>query len=320
MKTRYALMFLVLAAVSQVIQAQSLAWPLKPVRTIVPMLPGGNADIVARMITAKLSEELGQQFIVDNRAGAGGSIGASILAHANPDGYTIIIMSSSYAANAALYTLPYDPIKDIAPISLISVVPFILAVHPSVKAGTLKEFVELTRGKPRSLNFGSPGTGSAPHLTAVLFQQMAKIEMVHIPYKGDGAAIIDLIGGQIQATFATGVVLTPHMTAGKLRGLAVTTEQRSPANPDLPPINEVVPGYSVAGWTGVLAPAGMPKEIVIHLNRALARILKLSEVQERLRAGGAEPTYTTSEEFRRLIVQDISKWSHVVKSADIKVD
>ena len=313
-------MFLVLAAVSQVIQAQSLAWPLKPVRTIVPMLPGGNADIVARMITAKLSEELGQQFIVDNRAGAGGSIGASILAHANPDGYTIIIMSSSYAANAALYTLPYDPIKDIAPISLISVVPFILAVHPSVKAGTLKEFVELTRGKPRSLNFGSPGTGSAPHLTAVLFQQMAKIEMVHIPYKGDGAAIIDLIGGQIQATFATGVVLTPHMTAGKLRGLAVTTEQRSPANPDLPPINEVVPGYSVAGWTGVLAPAGMPKEIVIHLNRALARILKLSEVQERLRAGGAEPTYTTSEEFRRLIVQDISKWSQVVKSADIKVD
>ena len=229
-------------------------------------------------------------------------------------------MSSSYAANAALYKLPYDPIKDVVPIGLISIVPFILAVHPSVKAGNLREFIEFARAKPGSLNFGSPGTGSAPHLTAVLFQQMARVEMIHIPYKGDGAAITDLIGGQIQAIFATGVVLTPHIAAGKLRGLAVTTEQRSPANPDLSPISELVPGYAVAGWTGILAPAGMPKAIVTRLNQALARILKLPEVQERFRAGGAEPTQMTPDEFARLIVQDIAKWSKVVKTANIKFD
>jgi tripartite-type tricarboxylate transporter receptor subunit TctC len=320
MKRKHALLLLALASALPAAQAQTGKWPDKPVRTVVPMVAGGNADIIARLIAARLSEQFGQQFIIDNRPGAGGSIGAAIVVRANPDGYTMIVMSSSYAANAALYKLPYDPIKDIAPIGLIGIIPFILAVNPSVKAANLKDFIELARAKPRALNVGSPGTGSTPHLTAELFQQMSRTEMVHVPYKGDGPAIGDLIAGQIQVLFATGLVLTPHINAGRLRGLAVTTEKRSPANSDLPAIGELVPGYAVDGWTGIWAPAGTPKEIVSKLNQALARILKQPDVQERLRAGGAEPTPCTPVEFARLIARDIAKWSRVVKAGNIKID
>jgi tripartite-type tricarboxylate transporter receptor subunit TctC len=320
MKRKHALLLLALASALPAAQAQTGKWPDKPVRTVVPMVAGGNADIIARLIAARLSEQFGQQFIIDNRPGAGGSIGAAIVVRANADGYTMIVMSSSYAANAALYKLPYDPIKDIAPIGLIGIIPFILAVNPSVKAANLKDFIELARAKPRALNVGSPGTGSTPHLTAELFQQMSRTEMVHVPYKGDGPAIGDLIAGQIQVLFATGLVLTPHINAGRLRGLAVTTEKRSPANSDLPAIGELVPGYAVDGWTGIWAPAGTPKEIVSKLNQALARILKQPDVQERLRAGGAEPTPCTPVEFARLIARDIAKWSRVVKAGNIKID
>jgi tripartite-type tricarboxylate transporter receptor subunit TctC len=304
--------------VSPMCAAQS--YPAKPVRIIVPQPAGSTPDLVARLIAPGLSTLFGQQFIIDNRPGAGGSIGAAIVVRANADGYTMIVMSSSYAANAALYKLPYDPIKDIAPIGLIGIIPFILAVNPSVKAANLKDFIELARAKPRALNVGSPGTGSTPHLTAELFQQMSRTEMVHVPYKGDGPAIGDLIAGQIQVLFATGLVLTPHINAGRLRGLAVTTEKRSPANSDLPAIGELVPGYAVDGWTGIWAPAGTPKEIVSKLNQALARILKQPDVQERLRAGGAEPTPCTPVEFARLIARDIAKWSRVVKAGNIKID
>ena len=320
MKRKHALLLLALASALPAAQAQTGKWPDKPVRTVVPMVAGGNADIIARLIAARLSEQFGQQFIIDNRPGAGGSMGAAIVVRANADGYTMIVMSSSYAANAALYKLPYDPIKDIAPIGLIGIIPFILAVNPSVKAANLKDFIELARAKPRALNVGSPGTGSTPHLTAELFQQMSRTEMVHVPYKGDGPAIGDLIAGQIQVLFATGLVLTPHINAGRLRGLAVTTEKRSPANSDLPAIGELVPGYAVDGWTGIWAPAGTPKEIVSKLNQALARILKQPDVQERLRAGGAEPTPCTPVEFARLIARDIAKWSRVVKAGNIKID
>ena len=195
MKRTHALLLLALATALPAAQAQTGKWPDKPVRTVVPMAAGGNGDITARMIAVRLSDEFGQQFIIDNRPGAGGSIGAGIVVHANPDGYTIIVMSSSYAANAALYKLPYDPIKDIAPIGLISIVPFILAVNPSVKAMNLRDFIELARAKPGTLNVGSPGTGSTPHLAAELFQQMTDTKMIHVPYKGDNPAITDLIAG-----------------------------------------------------------------------------------------------------------------------------
>ena len=320
MKTRYALMLLALAAALPAAQAQTGKWPERPVRMIVPFAPGGTSDILARMLVPRLSEEFGQQFIVDNRPGAGGSVGAEIAARATPDGYTIIQVPSSYAANAALYKLPYDPVKGIAPISRIGIVPFILTVHPSVKAGNLKEFTELARAKPGALAFGSPGTGSTPHLAFALFQQMTKTDMVHVPYKSEPTAIADLLSGRIQAMAATGLVLGPHIKAGKLRALAVTSEQRSPAMPDLPAISELVPGYSADGWFGMWAPAGTPKEIVPRLSQALARILKQPDIQERLRAAGMEPAHTTPEEFGRYISGEIAKWSKVVTAGNIKID
>ncbi len=320
MNRRRAFFILVLAAALPVAQAQTGKWPDKPVRVVVPFPSGGTTDIVARMMTARLSEEFGQQFIVDNRAGAGGMIGAELAARANPDGYTIAVVASSYATNAALYRLPYDPIKGIAPISMVNIVPFILAVHPSVKAGNLKEFIEFARAKPGVLNFATPGTGSTTHLAAELFWQMTRTDMVHVPYKGNTPALADLLGGQVQATFATGVVLDPHIKAGKLRALGVTTLQRSPAMPDLPAISELVSGYSVEGWVGIWAPAGTPGEIVSRINQAIARILKQPDVRERFRAGGAEPAHSTPGEFARVIAQDIATWSKVVKTGNIKIN
>jgi len=320
MKRRRVLLLLLVAAALPAAQAQTGKWPEKPVRVVVPFPPGGTTDIVARMMTARLSEEFGQQFIVDNRGGAGGMIGAEIAARANPDGYTIAVVASSYATNAALYRLPYDPVKGIAPISMVNIVPFILAVHPAVKAGNLKEFIEFARAKPGALNFATPGTGSTTHLAAELFWQMTKTDMVHVPYKGNTPALADLLGGQVHATFATGVVLDPHIKAGKLRALGVTTRQRSPAMPDLPAISEFVPGYSVEGWVGIWAPAGTTMEIVSRINQAIARILKQPDVRERFRAGGAEPAHSTPGEFAHAIAQDIATWSKVVKTGNIKIN
>jgi tripartite-type tricarboxylate transporter receptor subunit TctC len=319
-KRRRALLLLALAAALPAAQAQTGKWPEKPVRVVVPFVPGGSTDIVARLIAARLSQEFGQQFIVDNRGGGGGSIGAEIVARANPDGYTVIVVTSSYATNAALYKLPYDPVKGIAPISMINTGALILAVNPSMKATNLKEFIELVRAKPGALNFGSPGTGSSPHLAAALFQQMTGTNMVHVPYKGDAPALTDLLGGQIHVMLLSGPVLIPHIKAGRLRALAVTTEQRSPAMPDLPAIGELVPGYSHNAWNGMWGPAGTPREIISRLNQALARILMQPEVQERLRADGREPAHTTPEEFGRVIARDVAKWSKVVKAGNIKVD
>jgi tripartite-type tricarboxylate transporter receptor subunit TctC len=320
MKIRHALLLLALAAGLPAAYAQTGKWPDKPVRVVVPFAPGGATDVVARIVSPRLSEEFGQQFVVDNRAGAGGAIGAEIVVRANPDGYTIMSGASSYASNAALYKLPYDPIKGISPVTLITRGPFIIAVHPSVKAFSLKEFIELARAKPGSLTFGSSGTGGVPHLATEHFRQMTNTNMIHVPYKGDAPAIIDLLGGQIQCFFGGLLVLSPHINAGKLRGLAVTSEQRSSVVPDLPAVNELVPGYTAFTWFGMWAPPGTPKEIVARLNQALERILKRPEVQERLRADGMEAAHNTPEEFSRFIANDIAKWNKVVKAGNIKVD
>jgi len=311
---------LALAAALPAAQAQTGKWPSKPVRVIVPFPAGGSTDIVARILAARLSEEFGQQFVVDNRGGAGGTIGAEIAARAEPDGYTVIVVASSYVTAAALYKLPYDPVKGIAPISMINTGALMLSVNASMKVANLKEFIELVRAKPGALNFGSPGTGSAPHLAAVLFQQMTGTNMVHVPYKGDAPAIADLLAGQIHVMLLSGPALFPQIKAGRLRALAVITEQRSPAMPDLPAISELVPGYSQTAWNGMWAPAGTPREIISRLNQALGRILKQPEVQERLRAVGREPAHTTPEEFGRVIARDVAKWSKVVKAGNIKVD
>jgi len=320
MKIRRALLLLALAAALPAVHAQTGTWPQKPIRVVVPFPAGGSTDIVARVRAARLSQEFGQQFVVDNRGGAGGTIGAEIVVRANPDGYTIIVLASSYATAAALYKLPYDPVKDIAPISLINTGPLILSVNASMKVASLKEFIELVRAKPGAFNFGSPGTGSAPHLAAALFQQMSGTNMVHVPYKGDAPAIADLLAGQIHVMLLSGPALFPQIKAGKLRALAVTTEQRSPVMPDLPAISELVPGYSHTAWNGMWAPAGTPREIILRLNQALARILKLPEVRDRFRADSREPTHTTPEEYGRVIARDIAKWSKVVKAGNIRID
>jgi tripartite-type tricarboxylate transporter receptor subunit TctC len=287
---------------------------------IVPFAPGGATDVVARIMSPRLSEEFGQQFVVDNRAGAGGAIGAELTARATPDGYTITIMASSYASNAALYKLPYDPIKGIAPITLITTGPFILAVHPSVKAANLKEFIALIRAKPGALSFGSSGTGGVPHLALELFRQMTNTNMVHVPYKGDGPAVADLLGGHIQVLLVGPLVISQHMAAGKLRGLAVTTEKRSRIMPDLPAISEQVPGYSAMTWFGMFAPLGTPKAIVTQLNQTMDKILKRPDIQERLRNDGMEGAHSTPEEFARFMERDIVKWKKVVQVGNIKVD
>ena len=320
MKSRFAWLLLALAAALPATGAQSVKWPDKPVRVIVPFPAGGSTDIVARVLAAKLFDEFGQQFVVDNRGGAGGTIGAEIAARANPDGYTIIVLASSYATAAALYKLPYDPVKGIAPISMINTGPLILSVNASMKAANLKEFMDLMRAKPGALNFGSPGTGSAPHLAAALFQQMSGTTMTHIPYKGDAPAMADLLAGQIHAMLLSGPALLPQVKAGRMRALAVTTEQRWQSLPDLPAISELVPGYYHNAWNGMWAPAGTPREIVMRLNQALGRILKLPDVDERLRADGRVPMHTTPEEYGRIIARDIAKWTKVVKAGDIKVD
>ncbi len=301
-------------------RAQTEKWPDRPVRVIVAYAPGGATDIVARIVAARLTKELGQQFVVDNRGGGGGTIGTALAASATPDGHTALVMGTGYAANVALYKLPFDPIKGFAPVSIIATAPLILAMNPSVKAANLKEFIDLARAKPGSLNYGSAGTGSFGHLCAELFRQLTRTEMVHVPYKGDGPAIIDLVAGQVQFLFASGPALIPHFKSGKLRGLGVTTEQRAPALPELPAISEVVPGYSVRTWFGMWTPAGTPKEIVARLNQALERILTQPDMQERLRADGLEPAPSTPEVFEREIVRDIEKWSKVVKAGNIKIE
>ncbi len=320
MKRRRALLLLALAAALPVAHAQTGKWPEKPVRIVVPVPPGGSTDRAARMLAARLSAEFGQQFVVDNRAGASGMIGAEIVARAIPDGHTLAIVPATFAINAALYKLPYDPIKGIAPISRIIAGPLILTVHPSVKAANLKEFIELARAKPGALTVGSSGAGSNLHLAAALFQQMTKTDMVHVPYKGEAPAIADLLGGQTQLMFPGAGTVLPHIKAGKLRGLAVTTEQRSPALPDLPAISELLPGYSAGFWNGMWAPAGTPKEIVSQLNQAIARFLKQPDAQEWLRTEAGEPAHSTPEEFARVIAREIATWSKVVKAGNIKVD
>ena len=320
MKFGAALLFSALALAAITAQAQIAKWPEKPVRVIVPLAPGGSVDIVARMIAARLTEKFGEQFVVDNRPGAGATLGIAIAARANPDGYTMLMMSSAFAGSAALYKLPYDPVRDIAPIALMADGPMFLAAHPSVKAAGVKEFIDLARAKPGALNYGSGGAGSATHLATELLRQMTNTQLVHVPYKGIGAAIADLLGGQIQFYIAPGAGLLPHVSTGKLRLLAVTGEKRTRDMPDVPAISEVVPGYSADFWYGLGAPAGTPRRIIMTLNQEVAIILKQPDVQKRLRTYDLDAAHSTPEAFALRIAGDIAKWTKVVKAGGIRSD
>ena len=320
MKRTQASLLLALIAVVPLVPAQTGKWPERPVRIIVPLAPAGSVDTIARMVAAKLSDAFRENFVVDNRPGAGTTIGVAITTRAEPDGYTMIMMSPAYASSAALYKLPYDPIKDIAPIVMIAEGPMFLTMNPSVKAANLKEFIGLARAKPGTLNYGSAGIGSSTHLATELLRQMSKTDMVHVPYKGIGIALADLISGQIQFYIAPAAAVFPHIKTGRLRAIAVTGEQRWPVMPDLPAITEVVPGYSAGFWYGLGAPAGTPKKIISAVNQELARIIKQPDVLKRLRGYALEPAHSTPEGFARQISRDIAMWSKVVKTGNIKVN
>ena len=296
-------------------------YPARPMRLIVPFTPGGGTDILARTIGQKLSESLGQPVVVDNRAGAGGTIGAEMAANAAPDGHTLIMVSASYAVNASLYKLSFDPIKDLAPVTLVASVPFMLVATPSLPASNVKELIALAKAKPNSLNYASSGNGSSPHLAGELLKMMAGIEMVHVPYKGGGPAIADLMGGQVQMMFNTVLQSLPFVKSGKLKALAIGSPKRSPAAPDIPTIAESgVPGYDVTNWFGILAPGATPRPLISKLHSEIARHLAAPELRKRLAAEGADVVGSSPEEFARTMRADIEKYLKIIKAANVRIN
>jgi len=303
--------------------AGAQTWPSKPVKWVVPFAPGGTTDILARTVAEKLQAALGQPVVVENKPGAGGAVGAEFTAKAAPDGYTIMGGTiSTHAINASLYAkLPYDPVKDFAPITLIARVPNMLVVYPGVPAKDVKELIALMKANPGKYSFASSGNGTSQHLSGELFKSMAGVDMQHIPYKGSPPALQDVVGGQVTMTFDNITTAWPLAKAGKLRALAVTTAKRSSVAPDVPTLAESgLPGFEVGSWQGVFAPAGTPPEIVKRLNVEIVRILNLPDVREKLGNLGAEIVADSPEEFAALVKGEVVKWADVVKKSGAKVD
>ena len=313
--------FLTIAcALLAIADAAAQTYPAKPVRMIVPSSAGGGSDIIARIIAPKLGERLGQQIVVENRAGAGTMIGSEAVARAAPDGYTLLLGVSTLATNPAIYKkVSYNALTDLAPITLVLSAPNVLVVHPSLPVKNVKELVWFSEARPGQINYASAGTGTNPHLSMELFLSMAKLKMVHIPYKGSAPAIIDLVAGQVPVSMATMLTGLPHGRSGRLRALGVTSAQRTAVARDVPTIAESgVPGYEAVQWYGVLAPAQTPKDIVTRLHREMVAILQLPDVKERFAADGGDPGGNTPEEFARYLRIETEKWAKVVKGAGIK--
>ena len=303
-------------------EATAQAWPNRSVRVVVPFPAGGSADTLARLLGQKLSERLGQPFVVDNRPGAGGNIGTDLVAKATADGYTVLVTPSSLAIAPSLYrNLSWDPVKDFAPVVLVASTPNILVVHPSVAANSVQELVALAKSKPGQLNYASGGNGATNHLAGELFKRMTSTDIVHIPYRGNPLAVIDVLNGQVAMMFDFMITSLPHVKAGKLRPLAVTGTKRSPQVPELPTVAEAgVPGYEASTWFSVMAPAWTPAEAVSKLNAEVNAILQMPDVRERLDTLGAEPMGGTPTDVAALIRTDLAKWAEVVKAANIKIE
>src|SRR4051812_17259378 len=297
-------------------------YPTHPIRLILGFAPGGSTDLVARVVGQKLSEAWNQQVVVDNRPGANGMIGADLVAKANPDGYSLLLSSiGPMAINASLYKMPYDIVNDFAPITYTGNVTNLLVVHPSVAATNVKELIALAKAQPGKLTFGSSGTGGAPHMAVELFEILAKVNVVHVPYKGGGPAMADLVGGQISGSFASMPSAIPFVRGGKLRALAVTAPKRSPAEPNIPTISEAgIPGFSVLDWQGLFTTAKTPPAIVNKLNKEVVRILALPDVVEKLAVAGVEIQTDTPKEWGDFVKSEMTKWAKVVKDAGLKVE
>jgi tripartite-type tricarboxylate transporter receptor subunit TctC len=292
-------------------------YPNKPVRMIVPFAAGGGTDIMARIIAQKMSEVLGQSVIVDNRGGGGGTIGTETAVRAAPDGYTLIMVSGSYGTNAALYKQSYDPVKDIQPLVLLGETGFVVALHPTVPIKNIKEMIAYAKANPGKLNYASTGTGGITHLATELFDLMAGTRMTHIPYKGTGPALTDLLGGQVQLIFGSTPATLPHARSGKLRGIAVTTPKRIAPLPDVATVGETLPGYDAVLWYGMWGPKGLPKDIIATWNREVAKILQTEDMKKRMASDALEPGGGPPEQFLQVLQRDVAKWTKVVKEAKI---
>ena len=317
-------LFRVLAALALAAPAAALSqpYPGKPVRLIVTFAPGGGTDLVARAVVPKLSEGLGQPVVVENRAGANGAVGADAVAKSAPDGYTLCACAAgTMVIGPHLTKQPFDSVKDFAPVSLLAASPFVVTVHPSVSATSIRELIQLAKANPGKINFGSSGVGGAPHLSTELFKSMAGIDMVHVAYKGLGPAMTDLLGGQIQLMFADVGVVAPHLRSGKLRALAASGRNRSPVLPDLPTVAEAgVSGYAAGTWYGVFAPAGTPAPIVARVSAEIRKALAVPEVNGALVAQGVEPASSTPDQFTEFMREEHAKWGNVIRTANIKLE
>jgi len=314
------LVLMALAAAAAGSAFAQAGYPSKPVRLVVPSSAGGGTDIVARIIAPDLSKRLGQQVVIDNRPGAGTMIGIEVAAKSPPDGYTLLMGLSTLAINSALYKkVPYDPQRDFAPITQAISSASIIVVHPSVPVKTLKELIAFARARPGQINYASAGTGTYPHMTMELFLSMAKLKMVHIPYKGTAPAMIDMVAGQVATMAATILTGMPQIRAGRLRPLGITSAARSPIVPDIPTVAEAgLPGYESVQWYGMLAPARTPRDIITRLHGEATRVLQQPEIKARFAGDGADPVGSSPEEFTRYIQSELTKWAKVARDAGIQ--
>ena len=294
-------------------------YPTRPIRLLTPFAPGGGSDILARIIGPQVSESFGQSIVVDNRPGGGGTLGAGMTVRSDPDGYTLILVSGSYGANAALHDLPYDSVTDISPVILIGTTGLLVSMHPTVPIKTIKELIAFAKANPNKLNFGSAGTGGLGHLASELFKLETGVIFTHVPYKGSGPVMNALLSGEVDSSFSSLVPSIPHVKSGRLRAIALTTPKRSRAIPDVPPVSESVPGYEVIHWYGMWGPKGIPREIVMRWNREVAKVLNTEAMKKWLAQEGLEPAGGPPEEFRDRIRSDVEKWKKVVKEAKIVI-
>ena len=317
---RMAVMAFALAAAAH---AVAQTYPAKPIRVVVPFPPGGAVDFYARVVQQPLSELLGQPVVIDNKTGASGMIGAEAVAKAAPDGYTLLLGNiASLATNVGIYPkMPYDPLKDFTPIIRTVDVNYVLVVHPSLPVKTVPELIAYAKANPGKLSYGSAGSGSLPHLGTELFKAQTGIDMVHVPYKGGGPMVTDLLGGSVQMVIADQANLMPHVATGKLRALAVATPKRSPIAPDLPTIAETgLTGFEATAWQGLVGPAGMPEDVVKRLNEAFNKVMAMPAIREKLIGGGLDPIGGTPEQFGRFISGEIGKWSKIAKEVGAKAE
>jgi len=299
------------------------AWPQKPIRFIVSFPPGGSSDLVARALAPRLAERLGQPLLVENRPGAGGNIGVDLVAKAPPDGHTLgLAAAGALTINPSLYPgMPFDPQKDLAPVSLLAMIPIVIVAHPSLGANSLREMLELARARPGQISFGTTGAGSSMHLAGELLEMMASVRMVHVPYKGSAPAAADLAGGQLPLAIVDLTSALPHIRAGRIRALAVTGAARAVSAPEIPTVAESgLPGFDATGWFGAVAPAGVPPAVITRLNAEIADALRAPEIRERILAGGAEPESSTPEQFAERIRSEAAGWARLIRAAGVKLN